>query len=83
MAPSSVGPVDWLLSDVICYPERLYRLLERWLESGLSRNMVCSVKFQGRTDHALIRRFAAIPGARLVHLRHNRHELTWYRVAGS
>ena len=27
------------------------------------------------------RRFAAIPGSRLVHLHHNKHELTWMRAA--
>jgi len=80
--PEDVGPVDWLFSDLICYPDRLYALLERWIGSGLCRNMVCSVKFQGGTDHDAIRRFAAIPGSRLVHLWHNRHELTWFLVAG-
>jgi 23S rRNA (cytidine2498-2'-O)-methyltransferase len=80
LAPGSVGEVDWLFSDVICYPERLFELVERWLESGLCRNYVCSVKFQGAAPHAIIRRFAAIRGSRLVHLWHNRHELTWFRV---
>jgi 23S rRNA (cytidine2498-2'-O)-methyltransferase len=79
--PAEVGPVDWLFSDVVCYPTRLYGLVERWLESGLVRNLVCTLKFQGATDHAAARRFAAIPGARLMHLHHNKHELTWARAA--
>jgi len=79
--PAEVGPVDWLFSDVVCYPARLYALVERWLESGLVRNFVCTLKFQGATDHAAARRFAAIPGARLMHLHHNKHELTWARTA--
>ena len=79
--PAEVGPVDWLFSDVVCYPARLYGLVERWLESGLARNLVCTLKFQGATDHATARRFAAIPGARLMHLHHNKHELTWAKLA--
>jgi 23S rRNA (cytidine2498-2'-O)-methyltransferase len=35
------------------------------------------VKFQGATDHASAEAFAAIPGGRLQHLFHNKHELTF------
>ncbi|MBL8805507.1 MAG: hypothetical protein JNN22_01570 [Rhodospirillales bacterium] len=77
LAPADIGPVDWLFSDVICYPERLFELVERWRASGLARRMVCTIKFQGATDHETARRFAAIPGARLRHLFHNKHELCW------
>ncbi|OAN48019.1 methyltransferase [Paramagnetospirillum marisnigri] len=80
LEPGGIGPVDWLCSDVICYPERLLRLVERWLDSGLARNFICTLKFQGETDHATAQRFAAIPGSRLLHLSHNKHELTWMRI---
>lgn len=78
--PRRVGPVDWLFSDVICYPPRLLALVERWMEAGAARRFVCTLKFQGETDHETARRFASIPGSRLVHLSHNRHELTWIRA---
>lgn len=71
------GRVDWLFSDVICYPERLLTHVRRWLESGVVHNFVCTIKFQGATDHATAQAFAAIPGSRLLHLGHNKHELTW------
>ncbi len=77
LAPAEIGPVDWLFSDVICYPERLFELVERWRASGLARRIVCTIKFQGPTDHATTARFAAIPGGKLRHLFHNKHELTW------
>lgn len=77
LAPVDIGPVDWLFSDIICYPERLYRLVLNWIDSGLVRNFVCTIKFQGETDHATAAAFAAIPGSKLVHLYHNKHELTW------
>ncbi len=70
-------PVDWLFSDMACYPERLLTLIRRWLEAGTCRNFVCTLKFQAETDHATARAFAAIPGSRLLHLAHNKHELTW------
>jgi 23S rRNA (cytidine2498-2'-O)-methyltransferase len=78
--PRTLGPVDWLFSDVVCYPARLLALVERWLAAGTCRNFVCTIKFQGKTDHAVARRFAAIPGSELRHLFHNKHELTWSKI---
>jgi len=75
--PQSLPPVDWLFSDVICYPERLWRLVSAWMESGRAGNILCTLKFQGATDHDSAARFAAVPGSRLFHLAHNKHELTW------
>lgn len=77
LEPQSVGPVDWLFSDIICYPARLLTLVRRWLDAGRVRNFVCTIKFQGETDHETAAAFAAIPGSRLFHLHHNKHELTW------
>jgi 23S rRNA (cytidine2498-2'-O)-methyltransferase len=77
LAPESVGPIDWLFSDIVCYPARLLRLVERWRESGLVRTFVCTIKFQGVTDHETAAGFAAIPAARVLHLHHNKHELTF------
>ena len=75
--PESVGPVDWLFSDIVCYPARLLRLVERWRRAGLVKNFVCTIKFQGATDHDTAAAFAAIPGARVLHLHYNKHELTF------
>ena len=80
LEPDSIGPVDWLFSDIACYPERLLRLVEKWRASGLVRNFVCTLKFQGATDHESAAAFAAIPGAQAIHLHHNKHELTFLLV---
>jgi 23S rRNA (cytidine2498-2'-O)-methyltransferase len=80
LEPLSIGPVDWLFSDIVCYPARLLALIERWLAAGTCPRLVCTVKFQGATDHDIARRFAAIPGSRLQHLFHNKHELTWSKI---
>lgn len=75
--PATVGPVDWVFSDVICYPQRLLQLVERWRAARLATRFVCTLKFQGATDHETAARFAAIEGSTLRHLGYNRHELTW------
>ena len=75
--PDSFGELDWLCSDVIAYPKRMYALVERWHRSGNVRNMIVSMKFQGETDHEIARAFASIEGSQLFHLHHNRHELTF------
>ncbi len=58
-------------------PARLLALLRRWLDAGAARHIVCTIKFQGETDHATAETLAAIDGARLLHLFHNKHELTF------
>jgi len=78
--PEAFGPVDWLFCDVVCYPARLLALVRRWLSLGQVANFVCTIKFQGETDMATARQFATIPGSRLIHLHHNKHELTWVKL---
>jgi 23S rRNA (cytidine2498-2'-O)-methyltransferase len=72
--------VDWLFSDVICYPDRLLEMVRRWMEFGECRNFVCTVKLQGDDYMTAVRDFAAIPGSRLMHLSANKHELTWVKL---
>ncbi|MGE4299073.1 MAG: SAM-dependent methyltransferase [Desulfovibrionaceae bacterium] len=78
--PRHAGAVDWLFSDMACYPDRLLELVRRWMELGECRRFVCTLKFQADTDHDTARAFAAIPGSRLLHLSCNKHELTWVRL---
>ena len=78
--PAKVGSLDWLFSDIVCYPARLLALVEHWLAAGTCRRFVCTIKFQGETDHTIAARFAAIPGSQLRHLFHNKHELTWIKL---
>ena len=66
MSPDRGGVFDVLLG-----------LVRRWLDAGRARSIVCTVKFQGATDHDAAAAFAAIPGGRLMHLWHNKHELTF------
>jgi 23S rRNA (cytidine2498-2'-O)-methyltransferase len=74
-------PADWLVCDVIAYPRRLLTLVQRWIAAGTVPRIVCTVKFQGATDHDAAAAFASVPGGRLIHMFHNKHELTfcWQR----
>jgi 23S rRNA (cytidine2498-2'-O)-methyltransferase len=81
--PAAFGRVDWLCADIICYPSRLLKLVQRWRAADVVRNFVCTLKFQADTDHDIAAAFAAIPGSRLFHAHHNKHELTWALVAST
>ncbi len=76
LTPQEIGPVDWVFSDVICYPDRLLKWIHTWLDSGLTRHMICTIKMQGAIDWELIAQFAAISDSHIVHLNYNKHELT-------
>jgi 23S rRNA (cytidine2498-2'-O)-methyltransferase len=75
----SIAPkaMDWVFSDVICFPEKLYEYLQSWLQSGHCKKFVCSVKFAGGPSHELIDRFRKLPNSRILHLYHNKNEVTW------
>lgn len=76
LSPQEAGPVDWLFSDLICYPPKLFELVQNWREAGV-KNFVCTLKFQGRSDFDSMARFLEIPGSWIVHLCANKHEVTW------
>ncbi len=75
-------PIDWLFSDVVCYPDKLYEWILKWVESGICKNFVCTIKFKGEPDLAIADKFAAIPDSRVLHLFHNKNELTWLKPGG-
>lgn len=77
LTQEDVGPVDWIFSDVICYPERLLEWIKKWLTTKPELNMICTIKMQGEINWPLIRQFADIPNSKIVHLNYNKHELTW------
>ncbi len=79
--PDEIGPIDWLFADIACYPRRLLNLIKNWLQSGLCQRLICTIKLQGATDFKIIKEFEEIPHSRLIHLFHNKHELTWINLS--
>ncbi|MBP3743044.1 MAG: SAM-dependent methyltransferase [Treponema sp.] len=80
LKPEELGDLDWVFSDVICYPERLLEWIKKWLEYKPSLKMICTIKMQGEIDWPLIEQFAQIPDSHIVHLNYNKHELTWMHL---
>lgn len=79
--PRHAGAVSWLFSDVACYPERLYTLVQNWLTHSPCQNYFCTIKFAGETDFTTLDKFCAIPNSFAMHLSVNKHEVTWVRLA--
>ncbi len=80
--PQLVGNADWLLCDVACYPERLLGMVRTWIQQSGCVNMICTIKFAGKTDFAVLEDFLRIPDSSARHLFVNKHEVTWVRLAG-
>jgi 23S rRNA (cytidine2498-2'-O)-methyltransferase len=78
--PAELGSLDWVFCDVACYPPRLYEWVNKLLAAGTRGNFVCTLKMQGRPDNETVRLFAEIPGGAVLHLCHNKHELTWIKL---
>jgi 23S rRNA (cytidine2498-2'-O)-methyltransferase len=76
------APVDWLLCDVVCEPQRSLALCDAWLSRGLCRNLVVTVKFKGRAGYGVLTELPALfervrPAfARVKQLAHNKNEVT-------
>jgi 23S rRNA (cytidine2498-2'-O)-methyltransferase len=73
-------PVDWLLCDVICEPARTIALVEQWVDLGLCRHVVATLKFKGSADYAAIEKARSKlaakgwPFLRIKHLRNHNNE---------
>ena len=80
------APVDWLVSDVAAFPERVAELLEIWCSARLATNLVVQMKFKGATDWlaldvalATARRHGF--AARARHFFNDKNEVTLMAVA--
>ena len=78
--PEEVEHPTWILSDIICYPEKLYELAQDWLKVHPKANFVFTIKFQGKWDKHVVEKFERIPNSKVLHLFNNKHELCWIRI---
>jgi 23S rRNA (cytidine2498-2'-O)-methyltransferase len=74
-------PIDWLLCDVACYPERTFDLIMQWINSGKAKKLIFTIKLQGKTDLETLEKFKNIQGGRVIHLFYNKHEATFFYPA--
>jgi 23S rRNA (cytidine2498-2'-O)-methyltransferase len=73
------APADWILSDAACYPEKLLEWVLKWIETNPLARFICTLKFQGKAEMGIVKEFEKIAGGRVLHLHHNKHELTFYK----
>lgn len=79
LEPSTLDKTyDWVLSDIACYPERAYALIMKWITSGKAKQMIFTIKLQGKIDLNIIKQFQAIPNSRMINLFYNKHEATFF-----
>jgi len=72
---------DWVCSDIICYPDKAYNLIMKWIASGKAKQMIFTIKLQGEIDLEKLKPFQTIPNSRLLNLFHNKHEATFFYPA--
>ncbi len=80
IVPGELGQIDWLFSDVICFPEKLLELIQVWIEWKPELKTICTIKFRGEANPILVEQFKRIPGGKVFHCHHNKHELMFVRV---
>lgn len=78
--PDEYKDVTWFFSDLICTPEKIHETIEFWLAHSRVKNFVCTIKFKGDTPFEVIDKLLKIPDSKIVHLYHNKNEVTWVRV---
>ncbi|HAT8178572.1 TPA: SAM-dependent methyltransferase [Legionella pneumophila] len=69
---------DWVLSDVACYPDRAYSLIQKWIASKKAKQLIFTIKLQGKTDLNTIKPFQCIPDSKVINLFYNKHEATFF-----
>ena len=69
---------DWVLSDVACYPDRAYALIMKWIESEKAKQMIFTIKLQGKVELSTIKQFQKIPSSFITNMFYNKHEATFF-----
>lgn len=80
VTPETHPEVDWVFSDLICTPEKLYNWLLPWLKDTKPRKFCLTIKLKGDGNTEWIQKFQSLPEAQVIHLYHNKHELTFLNI---
>lgn len=80
LEPKEFDKIDWFCSDIICYPDKLFTHISKWVESGKCKNFICTIKFQGEPDYKSVNDFLSIPYSQVIHLYQNKNEMTWIKL---
>jgi len=77
--PQNFKHADWFFSDLICTPDKIYEVIQSWLDVSPEKNFMCTIKFKGKCDFEIIDKLLKIPHSKVVRLYHNKNEVTWIR----
>ncbi len=74
-------PVQWMVSDIIAYPQRVPELLAAWCDQPWAQRVVVQMKFKGGPDFELIDQAVAVARQagwwiRAKHFFNDKHEVT-------
>lgn len=78
--PKDYTDCTWFFSDIICTPEKILETVQFWMANSQIQNYVCTIKFKGACNFDILKQFAAIDHSKLIHLYHNKNEVTWIRT---
>jgi 23S rRNA (cytidine2498-2'-O)-methyltransferase len=81
LKPTDFKKIDWMVCDMACYPDKLHHWLMPWIDSGIIKHFIFTIKLQGDNDFASIKPFQDIPNSRILHLQHNKHEVTFFLIS--
>jgi 23S rRNA (cytidine2498-2'-O)-methyltransferase len=51
------GSFDWVVSDIICEPQRILELINTWVETKRCRHFVFTLKFKGDSQYSILSTF--------------------------
>lgn len=78
--PENFKDATWFFSDLICTPEKIFETIQFWLSHSKIENFVCTIKFKGDCPIEYLDRFLSIEHSLIIHLYHNKNEVTWIRT---
>ncbi len=79
--PKDYSDCSWFFSDIICTPEKILETIQFWMANSKIQNYVCTIKFKGPCNFDILKKFAAIDNSTLIHLYHNKNEVTWIKTS--
>lgn len=61
-----------------CYPDRAYDLIMKWIRSNKAKQLIFTIKLQGKTDLSSVKQFQNIPNSYITNMFYNKHEATFF-----
>jgi 23S rRNA (cytidine2498-2'-O)-methyltransferase len=77
LSPDKLSSYSWIFSDAACEPVKLLEWIKPVAAKNPKVSLLCTIKFKGPSGYEIIREFLKIPGSDVVHLHHNKHEVSW------